>query len=320
MLGCVVGRLGGAPELAEWPRPGLLPGQALVKVSVAALNPIDLLISAGKHPAGVPPVPHVPGIEAVGSTVESDHHAAGTRVRVSVAGGYVSGALAEYVTVPDPACVPVTAELADDQAAAIGVVGISALISLRDRVGVGKGESVLVLGATGALGRASLQVARRLGADRIIAAGRDPERLAALGALADGTVLLGADEPAGSLRARLDEAGGPVNVVVDPLAGPYAPRAVQCLAPGGRYLNVGDLAGPAMTVESGWLRHGGLTLTGFSGASVTPGQGIAAYGEVALLAASGTFGLPVRAFPASRVGEAWAAQSRSPGAKVVVTF
>ena len=77
MLGCVVGRLGGAPELAEWPRPGRLPGQALVKVSVAALNPIDLLISAGKHPAGVPPVPHVPGIEAVGSTVESDHHAAG---------------------------------------------------------------------------------------------------------------------------------------------------------------------------------------------------------------------------------------------------
>jgi NADPH:quinone reductase-like Zn-dependent oxidoreductase len=320
MLGCVVGRLGGAPELAEWPRPGRLPGQALVKVSVAALNPIDLLISAGKHPAGVPPVPHVPGIEAVGSTVESDHHAAGTRVRVSVAGGYVSGALAEYVTVPDPACVPVPAEVADDQAAAIGVVGISALISLRDRVGVGKGESVLVLGATGALGQASLQVARRLGADRIIAAGRDPERLAALGALADGTVLLGADEPAGSLRARLDEAGGPVNVVVDPLAGPYAPQAVQCLAPGGRYLNVGDLAGPAMTVESGWLRHGGLTLTGFSGASVTPGQGIAAYGEVALLAASGTFGLPVRAFPASRVGEAWAAQSRSPGAKVVVTF
>jgi hypothetical protein len=67
---------------------------------------------------------------------------------------------------------------------------------------------------------------------------------------------------------------------------------VQCLAPGGRYLNLGELAGGAVTFESGWLRHGGLTLTGFSGTLVTPGQG----------------------------AEAWAAQAQSPGAKVVVTF
>lgn len=320
MLGCVVGQLGDAPELASCPQPGRSPGHALVKVTAAALNPIDLLISAGKHPAGAPPVPHVPGIEAVGYVVESDRYAAGTRVRVSVAGGWVSGALAEYVSAPDLACLQVPGDLADTQAAAIGVVGISSLISLRDRVALGKGESVLVLGATGALGLACLQVARHLGADRAIAAGRHPERLAALGARADGTVVLNADHPAGSLRARLDEVGGPVNVVVDPLAGAYASQAVQCLAPGGRYLNLGELAGGAMTVESGWLRHGGLTMTGFSGSLVTPGQGVAAYGDIALLAASGGFDLPVRAFPAARIGEAWAAQAQSPGAKVVVTF
>lgn len=320
MLGCVVGQLGDAPELANCPQPDRLPGQSLVKVTVAALNPIDLLISSGKHPAGAPPVPHVPGIEAVGLVMESDRYPAGTRVRVSVAGGYVSGTLAEYVTAPDLACVQVPGDLADNQAAAIGVVGISSLISLRDRVALGKGESVLVLGATGALGLACLQVARHLGADRVIAAGRNPERLAALGARADGTALLDADHPAGSLRARLDQAGGPVNVAVDPLGGAYAPQTVQCLAPGGRYLNLGELAGGAMTVESGWLRHGGLTVTGFSGTLVTPGQGAEAYGDIALLAASGRFDLPVRAFPAAQVGEAWAAQAQSPGAKVVVTF
>jgi hypothetical protein len=54
--------------------------------------------------------------------------------------------------------------------------------------------------------------------------------------------------------------------------------------------------------------------------AVTPGQGAEAYGDVALLAASGRFDLPVRAFPAAQVGEAWAAQAQSPGAKVVVTF
>lgn len=95
---------------------------------------------------------------------------------------------------------------------------------------------------------------------------------------------------------------------------------MQCLAPSGRYLNLGELADGAVSFESGWLRHGGLTLTGFSGTLVTPGQGAEAYGDIALLAASGRFGLPVRAFPAAQVGEAWAAQAQSPGAKVVVTF
>jgi NADPH:quinone reductase-like Zn-dependent oxidoreductase len=320
MLGCVVGQLGDAPELASWPQPDRSPGQALVKVTAAALNPIDLLISAGKHPAGAPPVPHVPGLEAVGFVVESDRYTMGTRVRVSVAGGWVSGGLAEYVSAPDLTCLQFPFDLDDTQAAAIGVVGVSSLIALRDRVALSKGESVLVLGATGALGLASLQVARHLGADRVIAAGRDPERLAALGARADGTVLVNADDPAGSLRARLDEVGGPVNVVVDPLAGAYASQAVRCLAPGGRYLNLGEVAGGAMTVESGWLRHGELTLTGFSGSSVTPAQGVAAYGDITRLAAAGGFGLPIRAFPAGRIGEAWAAQAQSPGAKVVVTF
>jgi NADPH:quinone reductase-like Zn-dependent oxidoreductase len=62
MLGCVVGQLGDAPELASCPQPARLPGQSLVKVTAAALNAIDLLISSGKHPAGAPPVPHVPGM------------------------------------------------------------------------------------------------------------------------------------------------------------------------------------------------------------------------------------------------------------------
>jgi NADPH:quinone reductase-like Zn-dependent oxidoreductase len=320
MLGCLVRQLGEAPEPTSYPQPERSPGHTLVKVTAAALNPIDLLISSGKHPAVTPPVPHIPGIEAVGLVVDSDRYAAGTRVRVAVAGGSVTGTLAEYVSAPDFACVQVPNELPDDQAAAIGVVSISSLISLRDRVALGKGESVLVLGATGALGQASIQVAHYLGADRVITAGRDPKRLAALGAHVDGTVLLGADHPAGSLRAQLDDLGGLVNVVVDPLAGVYAPMAVQCLAPGGRYLSLGEAAGGAMTVESGWLRHGGLTLTGFSGTSVTPGQGAEAYRDLALLAISGRFDLPVRAFPAAQAGEAWAAQSQSPGAKVVLTF
>jgi NADPH:quinone reductase-like Zn-dependent oxidoreductase len=100
-------------------------------------------------------------------------------VRVAVPGCFVSGTFAEYVVAQDRACLPVPDLLGDDLAAAIGAVGISALIALRDEAKVRSGESVLVLGATGGIGQAFLHLARALGADRVIAAGRNAKRLGA---------------------------------------------------------------------------------------------------------------------------------------------
>lgn len=316
MRAAIVAELGQAPVVGGRREPQRVPGSTLVRVTAAALNPIDLLISGGGHPLGKPQPSHVPGVEGVGSVVESDTLAPGTRVRIAVPGCFVDGTFAEYVVAPDAACVPIPDGLADDLAAAIGVVGISALIGLRDEAALRPGESVLVLGATGAFGQAFLHLARVLGAGRIIAAGRDEARLVALSDVSDGTVVLERD-PAAFL-AGLEKVGGPVDVVVDPLWGPYARPALAACRPGGRLLNVGQLAGAEASVDAGTLRHARLRVLGVSGASLTPEQTAAAYAEVATYAAAGRFDLAREVCPLKDVAEAWAAQAGSPGKKLVL--
>ncbi len=316
MRAAVVAELGQAPELGERGEPRRSPGSTLVRVTAAALNPIDVLISGGGHPFGKPQAPHVPGVEGAGTVVESDTLAPGTRVRVSVPGCFVDGTLAEYVVAPDVACVPIPDQLDDDLAAAIGVVGISALIGLRDEAALRPGESVLVLGATGAFGQAFLHLARALGAGRVIAAGRDEARLAVLADLCDDTVLLDPD-PAG-FREQLEQAGGPVDVVVDPLWGPYVGSALAALRSAGRLLNVGQCAGAEASVDAGTLRHGGVRILGVSGSSLSPEQSAAAYAEVAEYAAKGRLDLALSVQPLAEVAEAWAAQAASPGLKLVL--
>ncbi|MFC1400784.1 MULTISPECIES: zinc-binding alcohol dehydrogenase family protein [Streptacidiphilus] len=316
MRAAVVAELGQAPVVGERDEPRRAPGSALVRVVAAALNPIDLLISGGGHPAGRPQPSHVPGVEGVGTVVESDTLAPGTRVRVSVPGGFVDGTLAEYLTAPDAACLPVPDALDDDLAAAVGVVGISALIGLRDEAALRPGESVLVFGATGAFGQAFVHLARVLGAERVIAAGRDEARLAALSDLCDGTVLLDRD-PAG-FAAALEKAGGPVDVVVDPLWGPYVQAALAGLRPTGRLLNVGQVAGAEAAVDAGALRHSRLKVLGLSGGTLTPEQSAAAYAEVAGYAAAGRLDLALEVHPLDDVAGVWAAQAASPGRKLVL--
>ena len=318
MRAAVVSEFGQAPEITERDVPQRTPGSALVRITAASLNPIDLLISSGGHPLGRPPVPHVPGVEGVGTVVESDTHAPGTRVRVSVPGGFVDGTLAEFVVAPDAACLPLPAALGDELAAAIGVVGVSALIALRDEAGLRPGESVLVFGATGGLGRAAILLARALGAERIVAAARNEQRLADLAEEGDvdGTVALTTD-PA-EFGTRLDKVGGQVDVVIDSLWGSYAPCALAMLRTGGRYVNLGQSAGAEATVNAGLIRHSHLKITGVSGASLSPEQGAEAYSQVADFAAAGKLDLAIESHPLDQIASAWAAQAASPGKKITL--
>jgi len=306
MDAAVVDKLGDAPRPGRVEVPVPRAGQVAVEVCAAALNPVDLLISGGRHPVGAPPVPHVPGVEGVGRLVD------GARVWFSVHGGFVSGSLGRYTAVPDAACVPVPDDLSDPVAAAIGVVGTGALVALRDRAALRGGERVLVLGATGAFGQMFVQVAKVLGAGHVTAAGRDGERLA-------GLVSIGADELVG-----LDDldgaAGAGYDVVVDPLWGPYAGPGLRLLADGGRLLNVGQAAGAVAELSAGPLRHRGVSVIGFSGAGVAPAPAAAAYREVAAAVVAGRIVVDVATYPLAEVATAWRAQAASPGRKLVVTM
>ena len=324
MRAAVVREAGKAPEIAQWRDPDLtaagaqqpsLSGRTLVRLTAASINPVDLHISSGTHPAGAPPVPHVPGVEGVGVVEASDTIPVGTRVRLSVPGGFVDGTFAEYVAAPDEACIPLPDGLDDVLAAAVGVVGVSALIGLRDEAALRPGESVLVLGATGGLGRALVRVARALGATRVVAAGRSAARLESVPG-ADATIVLGEDPAA--FQARLAQAGGPVDVMADLLWGPFAAPALGALTPGGRFLNLGQSAGGAAQIEAALLRHGRLRVIGFSAASLPAERGSAAYREVADLAARGALDLPIDSYPLDDVADAWAAQAASPGSKIVL--
>ncbi|MEY9874499.1 NADPH:quinone reductase-like Zn-dependent oxidoreductase [Streptacidiphilus sp. MAP12-33] len=319
MRAAIVDELGRTPRLGQRPDPVERAGHTLVRVTAAALNPVDLHIASGTHPAGAPAGPFVPGVEGVGTVVAGGTLPAGTRVRVAVPGGLVDGTLAEYVLAPDQTCVPLPDGLDDDLAAAVGVVGVSALLALRDEAALRPGESVLVLGATGGLGQALVATARALGAGRVVAAGRNADRLKALGATADATLTLpSAPDAPPTTAEELAAIGGPVDVVADLLWGPHAALAATALRPGGRWVNLGQTAGGHARLDAAVLRHLRLRLSGFSAAALPPARVVAAYQEVATLAADGTLPLSVTPYPLDGVADAWTAQAASPGTKLVL--
>jgi NADPH:quinone reductase-like Zn-dependent oxidoreductase len=315
MKAAVIDTLGTAPRVMPYPDPAPATDDlVLVKVEAAALNAVDLHIASGQHRAGPPRLPYVPAIETVGTIVSGPDR--GLRVRAVAPAGLipgVSGGMAEFLLTGRATCAPVPEELDSVAAAAIGVVGTSADLSLR-KAGLQAGDSVLVLGATGPLGTAVIQLARLAGAERVIAAGRNPERLMQAAPAADGVALLG-EEP---LPDQLAALGGPVDLVVDPVWGPWAETALACLKPGGRYLNVGAAGGDGTAFHVEWLRAAQLTLIGFSATRAEPADVIASYQHVAALAAAGSLKLPTDTYSLDEAAQAWKSQASSPGKKIVV--
>jgi NADPH:quinone reductase-like Zn-dependent oxidoreductase len=315
MKAAVIDTLGTAPRVITHPDPSpAAGGLVLVKVEAAALNAIDLHIASGHHRAGPPQLPYIPAIEAVGTIVAGPDQ--GLRVRAVAPAGLVpgiNGGMAELLLTNRATCSAVPGELDSATAAAIGVVGTSADLALR-KAKIQAGDSVLVLGATGPLGTAVTQLARLAGAKRVIAAGRNLERLAQVSPAADGVALLG-EEP---LPEQLASLGGPVDLVVDAVWGPWAETALACLKPGGRYLNVGAAGGDGTDFHVEWLRAAQLTLIGFSATRTEPADTIASYQHIAALAAAGSLKLPTATYSLDKATQAWEAQISSPGKKIVV--
>jgi NADPH:quinone reductase len=298
--------LGESPEVVERDDRGS------VQIGAVALNPLDLAIAAGRFYGGHPPLPYVPGCEAVGRLD-------GERVYLFGDGCGIrqDGFLAERTDFPTELTVPVPDELDDAAAAACGIAGIAGWLPLSERAPVRPDDRVLVLGATGTVGSVTVQAARLLGARQVVAAGRDRERLERARALgADETVSLDGDDLAGRLR-EASGAEGPT-LVVDALWGEPLRAAVEAAAPGARVVHVGQSAGPETTLASGMVRGKRLSILGHSNFGLTPAEHARAYREVAQHVAAGRITIDVETFPLDEVASAWAAQGR--GAKAVVTL
>jgi NADPH:quinone reductase-like Zn-dependent oxidoreductase len=333
----VVEALGRPPAPVEVPRPERGPGEALVRVRAAALNPVELHIWHGHFFDGPPRPPYVIGLEGVGVVEEGDRLAPGTRVRVEyVHPGYGrDGAVAQYAVVPEEpdhtdrasqaSVAPISDELDDVAAAALGVPVFTALMCLERAQAAGaslKGAHVLVTAATGAVGMVAVQLAKLLGATRVIAAGRNAERLDRTKQLgADAVVELGGRGAADDLRDRFaDASGGRLDVVLDPLWGEPARAAIDALTHDGVYVSFGQAASPVAQLSGIPLRNRRVALVGHSGAWATPRERQAALAQAHKLAELGghPLTLDTEEVVLDDIGAAWEKLSRSAGRRLVV--
>jgi NADPH:quinone reductase len=330
----VVEAPGRPPAAAEVPKPRRGPGEALVRVSAAALNPVELHIWNGHFFDGSPRAPYVIGLEGIGVVEEGDRLAPGTRVRVEyVHPGYGrDGAVADYAIAPEEAdasdrasqasVAPIGDDLGDTEAAALGVPVFTALMCLEraERAGARiDGAHVLVTAATGAVGMIAVQLAKLMGAARVVAAGRNRERLdRALELGADSAVQLSGE---GNLGDRFTDAGGGrLDVALDPLWGAPARAAIEALARDGVYVSFGQAASPVAELSGIPLRNRRVTLVGHSGAWASPEERQAALARAHELA--GRCGRPltldVEEVAIGEIGAAWERLARSAGRRLVV--
>lgn len=313
MRAAVIERYGEPPALREIPEPNG-DGANLVEVIAASLNPVDLSIATGKFYAGSPPTPYVPGGEGVGRPLRNGK--AGPRVFFRAA--LPNGSLAERAVITGAQMVPIPDNVPDGVAAALGAPGIAAYLALTRRAQLQAGETVLVLAASGVLGTIAVEVARLLGAGRIVAGARDEQALARSRDLgADATVDL---KNTDGLTERIREASaGQLDVVIDPVWGLPGVAALEAMSPFGRFIQLGQSASPEAVVRSGVVRGRYLSILGYSNFSVPWEDQAAAYRTLIEYAAAGKLTVEVEVLPLEAAAEAWKRQATSPHRKLALS-
>jgi NADPH:quinone reductase len=217
----------------------------VVDVRAAGVCFPDLLLSKGEYQLKLPP-PFIPGMEAAGVVhwaPEDSEFKVGDRVSAfGVLGGY-----AEQVVAPLANITRSPAELDDAEAVSLLVNYNTMYFALARRAAMRPGDSVLVLGSAGGVGTAAIQVARAMGASKVIAVVHRPAAMDFVASLGADVVLPLSDGWAQAVREHTDGRG--VDIVVDPVGGPAFDDAVRVLAIDGKLLVIGFAAGAIPTVK-----------------------------------------------------------------------
>jgi len=321
MRSAVIGRHGEPPEYASRPVPRRGLGEALVRVTAAPVNPLDLLCASGTSYFGPPPLPYVPGAQGVGVIEQGDRWPPGQRVWFSCDAGMRpgDGAMAPWCVAAEESIQPLPDGVSDDLAAALGLSAIAAWTALSWRARLQPGEHVLVLGASGTVGQVGVQAARLLGAGRVVAACRDAHgraRAAELGA--DAVADLTGDE-AGTIGRRLAEAtAGRVDVVLDPVWGRPAEAALRVLSRHGRLVNLGSSAGADASLSSAVLRGGMTSVLGYTNNALSHEQKAAVLAGILDHAAAGRLTADRETLPLASAAEAWSRCGKAPHRRAVL--
>ena len=318
MKAAVLHELGKAPRFEEFAEPAAGEDEAVVRVRAASLKAVDKQLASGSHYASPRELPVVCGVDGVGDLEDG--------VRVYFGGPkWPYGAMAERTVVPRAFCFPVPSSIDDDTAAALPNPGVSAWLSLTHRAKLAPGESVLILGATGVTGQLSVQIAKLLGAKRVIGAGRNERVLSKLHELgADAAIQI--DQPGNSLKDAFAREAGDAgfDVIIDYLWGRPTEALLAAMTKSGfaaatketRLVQVGESAGPTISLPAAVLRSMSLTILGTAG--MPPREVLAdAMQQVMSQAAHGELRIETERVPLADIEMAWQRQQR-PGSRIVV--
>lgn len=305
MKAAVLHELGGVPHYEDFPEPVAGDGEVVVTVKAVAVENIDKAVAAGTHFATrqfLLEFPAVLGFDGIG-TLPDDTLVGFSQPRPPY------GALAERTVVPTANVIPAPEGIEP----AVAVVLSSAVtgFAISAAAGFEPGETVLIQGATGVAGRLAVQVAKLLGAGRVVATGRDEHALAEVAALGADTVINTAVDDDKLARVYTAEAGRGYDIVLDFLWGRPTQLLLQALVPSQirhtkaiRLVQVGESAGPQIAVAADAIRTSGVEIYGVG--KGLDGQTVAdAYSQIVEWARSGKLVVGTERVPLSQIATAW---------------
>ena len=302
MRAAVISERGAPPVVGEFREPDPCEGAVLIDVDTAGLGGWDVL---GAYRLGVE-YPCVIRGEGVGRTAD------GRRVYFGERSVLPFGAWAERTLVPTEEVWDVPDNVDDRTAISMGIAATGAIVPL-EQARIQKGENVLILGATGTLGQIALQLARHLGAGRVVGAARSEEALQRLSArgIADAVVRLGGSDDVAALK---DASNGGFDVVLDLVCGPPLLTALKATRWGARIITIGTGAGRQINLDIADLLFRTLSCIGTG--QRPPADRRAIWERLLMIAREQKISVDYADYPFEQAAAAWAAQVAGPHAKV----
>ena len=306
MKAAVLYHFGEAPRYEDFPDPVAGEDQLLIQVKAVALENIDKMMAQGSHFASrqfLAELPAIVGFDGIGMLED------GTLIGF---GGVKPpyGAMAEKTVVPKTHTVAIPEGVDAVIAAALPASALTALFPLKWAAQLQPGETVLVNGATGVSGKLAVQIAKLLGAGRVVGTGRNDEALRLLHELgADAVIDLKQSDA--QLAAAFTEAGKGCDIILDFLWGHPTEVLIKTLVPHElvfaqrvRLVQIGEMAGPTISLSADALRTSGLEICG-GGAGVSAEAISAATDQVWDWIAQDKLHMEIEQVPLRDVERAW---------------
>ena len=290
--------------------------EILVHVLAVGLHPRTRTGASGAHYTSTGRLPMIPGVDGVGERLDG-------RKIYFVCDEVVPGSMADRAVVDIRRSIELPDDVDVEKIAAAMNPAMSAWVALRRRVPIEAGQSVLVLGATGNAGSMAVQVAKRLGAGRVVGAGRDLARLNALASLGADEVVQLTDDADATARA-LTAAAAEVDIVIDYLWGKPAEQAIMPLLTGRtdrsramNWIQIGAMAGPTIELPSVALRSANFRLLGNGQGAVSTKVYLAELPSLVDEIDDGTIAIKTNSIPLADVERIWV-QAEVPGERTVL--